>query len=747
MIEYIYFVKCPGCEDEAFDFFEDAKSFALSKLSNKPLIYQVEVERNDFGECTDSQDLGTVWSWEEIMSDVPMEHECHHDGECRGDKCTCHHDEVPADSQVYDKSLFTLDIDNDPEFTELDNSISDFPEDDQEEDFLLEERNAYSFRGYSIIDTGFDWMVKDPSGNICGNFESDSEAEDAVLDRISNKSINVNKLVEALEENEDQVECKWCGELFSKDECSYDDNLGYLCDQCATEIEGSLVEPVLCQWCGEAFDKSDCRYESNLGYLCDRCAAALKSRGETLTFIEGPLDEAVAAPAKQKNVYTYSNIIKYGDPAQAREDIFFQLEDAGPIALMVHGDHLEAPFVIKDWAQGQGFYDNAVGTLKNFFIKEDGTIEVVVYHHLRKKDWILPIKDAIKICIAEKTKQLLTAIVQIATSIDAGLQPTRAERAAMRSEANDQVILSMLHNEPEVAEELRSHITKVEIKVPADDYQQNLDEIDPDCDAAAKKLEKLINKFESLPFATAARKNGIVVERNIRPSDQMWQIKQRWQLEGTLYFDCEIGELSTQAQQIIEDAKVIGMVKDGQTVDLTHATFANCYRLVIALIQYFNNDVRFFDKKEAIVANPEVPQDKTALTEDNAEGKYPKSVDILIHDVEAVWQGPVKDVYWDKSDPNAFTPEWDEVELKEDAEITVSVDDLFEVLNPLPEFDQFWSEDETRLDEPAAIKYMLDNLDRLVEENEDLLREAFQDELEEEVLRQYEIELENNQLK
>ena len=285
MIEYIYFVKCPGCEDEAFDFFEDAKSFALSKLSNKPFIYQVEVERNDFGECTDSQDLGTVWSWEEIMSDVPMEHECHHDGECHGGKCTCYHDEVSADPQVYDKSLFTLDIDNDPEFTELDNSISDFPEDDQEEDLLLEEHNAYSFRGYSIIDTGFDWMVKDPSGNICGNFESDSEAEDAVLDRISNKSINVNKLVEALEENEDQVECKWCGELFSKDECSYDDNLGYLCDQCATEIEGSPVEPVLCQWCGEAFDKSDCRYESNLGYLCDRCAAALKSRGETLTFI------------------------------------------------------------------------------------------------------------------------------------------------------------------------------------------------------------------------------------------------------------------------------------------------------------------------------------------------------------------------------------------------------------------------------------------------------------------------------
>ena len=73
MIQYIYFVKCPNCEDEHFDFFDEAKEFALGCLSQKPIITQTEVERNDFGECTDSADLGTVWSWEDIMSETEAE--------------------------------------------------------------------------------------------------------------------------------------------------------------------------------------------------------------------------------------------------------------------------------------------------------------------------------------------------------------------------------------------------------------------------------------------------------------------------------------------------------------------------------------------------------------------------------------------------------------------------------------------------------------------------------------------------
>ena len=73
MLTYVYIVKCPECEDEYFDFFDEAKDFAQGCLSKKPIITQTEVNRNDFGECTDSTDLGTVWSWEDMMKDVETE--------------------------------------------------------------------------------------------------------------------------------------------------------------------------------------------------------------------------------------------------------------------------------------------------------------------------------------------------------------------------------------------------------------------------------------------------------------------------------------------------------------------------------------------------------------------------------------------------------------------------------------------------------------------------------------------------
>jgi hypothetical protein len=197
MLEYIYFVKCPGYEDEHFNFFNEAKEFAMNCLSNKPIITQIEVDRNDFGECTDSADLGTVWSWEDVMQDIPAEpehtifskadtfthdHTCSCNGSC-GSNCTCGHD-------------------IDPEFAALDNTLD--------------------------VSTD-DFKKPVPAG------------------------MTIEQLVEEMEENEDEVECKWCNELF---------------------------------------DKSECRYEVDLGWLCGRCQAAIKSRGETLTFREGPIEEA-----------------------------------------------------------------------------------------------------------------------------------------------------------------------------------------------------------------------------------------------------------------------------------------------------------------------------------------------------------------------------------------------------------------------------------------------------------------------
>lgn len=209
MIQYIYFVKCPECEDEPFDFFNDAKNYALGCLSKKPVITQIEVNRNDFGECVDSSDLGTIWSWEDEAKITDAE---------------------PAKAIFTTDDFTDYDPDNDPEFTELDNSLDDIPD----------------------------------------NFRKPIPADMTIKD-----------LVEAMEENEDEVECTWCEELF---------------------------------------DKSECRYEVDLGWLCSRCEAAIKSRGEPLTFRENDywdsLDEKVDAPLEESTF----------DPREEVEFEYYDLE-------------------------------------------------------------------------------------------------------------------------------------------------------------------------------------------------------------------------------------------------------------------------------------------------------------------------------------------------------------------------------------------------------------------------------------
>jgi len=264
MIEYIYFVKCPNCDDEPFSFFDAAKEFACGCLSQKPIITQVEVNRNDFGECTDSADLGTVWSWEDMMSDTEKEHS----------------DEPSLLTKDF---LNSINSENDPEFDALDNSVEVEDEDfrflnDEElnealgftlsndreskeilhmceflglkkvtdlEDFLKREFDVTKPLSKSeCLELLFDYRLK------LGD-DYDGPVNDSKFESCSRKPIpegmTIEQLVEEMEENEDEVECTWCNELFPKDQC---------------------------------------RYEVDLGYLCSRCEAAIKSRGETLTFRE-----------------------------------------------------------------------------------------------------------------------------------------------------------------------------------------------------------------------------------------------------------------------------------------------------------------------------------------------------------------------------------------------------------------------------------------------------------------------------
>ena len=175
MVTYIYFVKCPNCEDEHFDFFDEAKEFAMSCLSNKPIITQTEVCRNDFGECTDSADLGTVWSWEDMMGDGG-------------------YTEAEPTKSIFTKDDLKLMADGqDPEFDDLDNSV-DYEEPETSEVSPVERKPV-------------------PEG------------------------MTIEQLVEEMEENEDTVECTWCEDLFDKSECRKEINLGWLCSRCEAAIK------------------------------------------------------------------------------------------------------------------------------------------------------------------------------------------------------------------------------------------------------------------------------------------------------------------------------------------------------------------------------------------------------------------------------------------------------------------------------------------------------------------------------
>ena len=260
MIQYIYFVKCPNCEDEHFDFFDEAKEFALGCLSKKPIITQTEVNRNDFGECTDHCDLGTIWSWEDMMTA-----------------------DEPAVSVFTKDDLKTLD--NDPEFDD-----DDFFAINYEEDKVVEHINDRPAPVESTQELhGIDNAIVD-----CDIAKVITHSEDEKPLACKGKPVpagmTIEQLVEEMEENEDEVECVCCQELHPKEDCQYDDKHGWICDDCKDEV-------VECTWCEELYDRSECRYEVDLGWLCDRCEAAIKSRGETLTFREGSywdfLDEGV----------------------------------------------------------------------------------------------------------------------------------------------------------------------------------------------------------------------------------------------------------------------------------------------------------------------------------------------------------------------------------------------------------------------------------------------------------------------
>jgi hypothetical protein len=344
MIQYIYFVKCPNCEDEHFDFFDEAKGFALGCLSKKPIITQTEVCRNDFGECTDSSDLGTIWSWEDECKDCqePVE-----------EPAVFTKDEITKFVDGYDP-------DTDPEFAD-----DDFFAVNNLEETLVED---YADLYDRIKDMVFDGIIPGPASqytyvNNWGRMTlvriTDKGVEEVDLKKAYQQarekdaaekpltegftfSLNNAKDLEEFMKLCDEVGMKTVGDLdhFVKEtaedegtildklreyraelgpdfnikeaytdpetECIYNDNIECTnnedCTDCPNNPKNTvyngktlkeLVEEmeenedeVECTWCNDLFPKDMCKKEVNLGWLCSRCADGIMSRGETLTFRE-----------------------------------------------------------------------------------------------------------------------------------------------------------------------------------------------------------------------------------------------------------------------------------------------------------------------------------------------------------------------------------------------------------------------------------------------------------------------------
>jgi hypothetical protein len=316
MVEYIYFVKCPNCEDEHFYFFNDAKDCAMGRLSQKPIITQTEVNRNDFGECTDSCDLGTVWSWEDMMKDVPAD---------------------PEMTALSKAETFDCDDCFDQEFDGLDNSLDTVPDkfskplsenaiqdggfrtdgyrtalacydsDDfdinvefglQDEDEYEVEDQLYLLRpGQTVADLVVYLSRKCGFTNIyvygetsatrgemktAARFETQpgthdyrhyGTIEDRLVEACNKKDskpvpadMTIESLVEEMEESEDTVECKFCYELFDKSECEHDRDYGWLCSRCQRAISEHGGDIVISRPLGEA-KKVDSVYDAEMDKL------------------------------------------------------------------------------------------------------------------------------------------------------------------------------------------------------------------------------------------------------------------------------------------------------------------------------------------------------------------------------------------------------------------------------------------------------------------------------------------------
>lgn len=504
MIQYIYFVKCPNCEDEHFDFFDDAKAHALGCLSEKPIITQIEVDRNDFGECIDSRDLGTIWSWEDMIGEIETE---------------------PAGSVFTKDDLKEFNPDIDPEFTELDNTLDYIPD--------------------TLDDVPDNFRKPIPDG------------------------MTIKELVEEMEENEDTVECTWCEDLF---------------------------------------DKSECRYEVDLGWLCSRCEAAIKSRGETLTFRENSywdfLDEDISQVDTGLNeAYTYNNFgnLKPNEIAKAKFDILLGLycDVFAADYVDLANESVKVPYRIDSYslATGKKNGHKTIGNIVDFNL--EGNKVILTLDSGTKQDLEGAFKAASRDSV---TRRFLDAFESIVRQINKQYKITPTI-------SFERDLINTFRNNPQFANVLAKYITDIIFIVPLineSPYDEEFAkaifadgvELDSEAgDAARKHLENLCNKFFDKPFAKSAFDLGKVINRTIKASDKSYHVNpQSWGNGCEITLSCPIATLEEEVPGIKDLINSSKTVKENTNIRKVQDsdTSIKSFNLASALIQYFDNDVEFY---------------------------------------------------------------------------------------------------------------------------------------------------------
>lgn len=320
MIEYIYIVKCPECDDEQFGFFDEAKDYAMSCLTKKPVITQTEINRNDFGECTDHCDLGTVWSWEDMMKDTEPEDMVFSKNETFGiSEGIDDFDDFDIGPQIDEFETFDNSLDFDFEEDEI-------PEEPVEETLSKVQQDYLSRRKTMTKDEfaerleaedeiliftgdpreagirGRDYFASKEDGKYVVSFWDETYEDDFTDSEVAEEFNNIDDL--------------WAFMVNFMEDDDFNPEYNYLAEGCTKKPipEGMTIKDLVeemqenedeveCTWCEELFDKSECRYEVNLGWLCSRCQSAIMSRGESLTFREGNywdfLDEDIEKPVDE----------------------------------------------------------------------------------------------------------------------------------------------------------------------------------------------------------------------------------------------------------------------------------------------------------------------------------------------------------------------------------------------------------------------------------------------------------------